>query len=300
MSTRKAFTLIELLVVIAIIALLIGLLLPALAKAQKNARTLKDSTQVNQIHKSFLTFASTDKGRLPTPGRINRLADPDLQNQQVPNQGPEDETKNNTRNLFSALIAAEFFNTDIVIGPTEVNPVVKEMTDYNFDAFNPGGDTYWDTNFLMDIDAETGEANASYGHLAIFGTRKSSKWKDSNSSADPILATRAPGDMATGTTVVQANSPNYKQSQTLELHGNSKTWDGNVCFNDNHTELLESFYPAQTSFEFGSNPLAKDNIFVAEFGSGVPARKKQGDAWVGVTDTISSTDITMVWDYLLN
>ena len=76
MKHKRAFTLIELLVVVAIIALLIGLLLPALAKAQRNAKTMRDSAQINQIHKSFLIFAQSHKSRLPIPGIINRdLAD---------------------------------------------------------------------------------------------------------------------------------------------------------------------------------------------------------------------------------
>src|SRR5688572_28604520 len=76
MNRKQGFTLVELLVVIAIIALLIGLLLPALAKARANAQSLKDKTQIQQIHKACLVFAADNKNRLPTPGLINRKIDP--------------------------------------------------------------------------------------------------------------------------------------------------------------------------------------------------------------------------------
>ena len=72
MRRKRGFTLIELLVVIAIIALLVGLLLPALAKAQRNARTMKDAAQIKQIHQAMLTFANANKGKLPIPGLIDR------------------------------------------------------------------------------------------------------------------------------------------------------------------------------------------------------------------------------------
>ncbi|MHC4909924.1 MAG: type II secretion system protein, partial [Planctomycetota bacterium] len=88
MTRKRGFTLIELLVVIAIIALLIGLLLPALAKAQRNAKSMKDQAQIKQIHQTFLVFAADNKGRLPLPGLIDRLPD-QYTGLNVPGVGPE-------------------------------------------------------------------------------------------------------------------------------------------------------------------------------------------------------------------
>ena len=251
MKKQNGFTLIELLVVIAIIALLLGLLLPALAKARATARQVKCGTQVQQIHKAWVTQGTDNaRGTCPLPGEVNRIG-------ALPGRGNEDEAKNTHANLHSMCIAQQFISPQIMVSPSEASGNVGVCSNYDMNKYKPAEDIYWDGdatnatssnpgidgNFKADL---TTLSSTSYAAMPLMMKSSTSKipnrrdlqWKvgATNGSRFPIAGNR-------GVKGGSTNTADYTDSKTLLIHGAANEWEGMMVYNDDHVIFERTFTP---------------------------------------------------------
>lgn len=295
MNRTRGFTLIELLVVMAIIALLMGLLLPALNQARAKAKQLKDSTQIKQIQQSWVIFAREADGLYPTPGLINRLPDPVLGD--MPGRGPEDCVKNTHANMYSACVMRNLLPPDILIGATEISGKIVAKTNYNFDVYNVGNNVYWlgdvagGDNPQFKADVET-LSNVSYAQNPIVGTRKVTQWRDTVDSKFACIGNRGVRDgQFTGT--------DYNDSVTLQLHAARKSWEGNIGFQDNSVQFFETFVPEGVNYRGTGGVTTQDNLYRNDTGNTFIANGDI-DTWLTLVQApvgpCNTPTVTATWD----
>ncbi|MEM1071834.1 MAG: type II secretion system protein [Planctomycetota bacterium] len=287
---HRGFTLIELLVVIAIIALLIGILLPALGKARRSAQQLKDSTQIRTIIQALNLFAQDNDGDFPLPSRIDKndftlvVGDP----------GDRNREKDITGQIFANLVQAGSATAEVFVSPVEQNPSIEAYDDYQVSepdavtteperaiwdpAFRGTPSTDEDNNGLgIDYGNNTGTGNTSYAHTMPFG-RQAGRWRDTFKSSEAVVANRGPTYTAVGddevlTWQLPLMNEQGQDSFTLLIHGSRTSWAGNVGFND-----------ASVSFETQPDPNGAAPITVTTDGGAASAFTRNDNVFMPEVD----------------
>ena len=219
MERKRGFTLIELLVVISIIALLIGILLPALGSARRTARQMQSSTHARGIHSGMVLFSQGNKDFFPG------FTDSGTENTTVITvsagvYGTTAASGFEPVYRFAILLRGNYFSPEYTKSPAETEPTVIPVAGTNM----VNGKHYsW---ALLKIDNVT----ANY---------RNGEWRATNTSRAAVVADRNIGGAGSTTTV--ATTPQSIHSSVGE------GWRGSVCYNDNHavfetTDVIKTEY----------------------------------------------------------
>jgi len=202
---RRGFTLIELLVVISIIALLIGILLPALGAARTTARKMQNSVNLRSIHQACVIFGQDNKSYYPglhsdgTPYTSAELV--------AENITPGGHTGIMIVPRYAFLVKGELITSEFMVSPAD-----SDRT-----AAVPGDNIKNSNNSYAALD------------LRILGSSTAdcrSAWRDDMNTKTPIYSDR-------NTAVL----PGLDAASSV-WSPEPGTWQGGLVWNDNHAEIL--------------------------------------------------------------
>jgi prepilin-type N-terminal cleavage/methylation domain-containing protein len=255
MNKQRAFTIIELLVVISILAVLAGLLFPAIGAVKRHAKQTENSSKVRGIIQAMVQSSESRRGFFPGFDGFSFTADGLAT---TGNSG----VGQTTQARFWIILNGNYTDGAALISPQESK-----------DPWTLGSVTTDNYSYAMSTLNDNNGAT-----LSVFDRYRREEWRNEQNALAPVVTDRLASTSSNNP--VPGNPTTY-----LSIHDGADVgeWQGSVGFGDIHVEFLNS---SATAARTAGEHSDEDDIFDNADGTGGTANKNAMMTYQGFDNPI--------------